>query len=266
MGSGGTKLARHEAADAAAARIEDVQLHDGVGGEGKVDARRRVERVGIVRPYHDPNGAWNTYRIRLVTRTAYSEEFAASHNRQPTAEVELLLAPGHGEFHYTKRTGGDLIEISLVDGEGSISVNGSTDVSEAEKERLNLSGPELYQDYGEYIYLMPMKLKDPGTIVAAEPETVEFDGRRVLGVTVTYDPDVGEHAWDFYFDPDTYALVGCRFHIEDPRSDGEYITFEGEIADESSGLRLPKVRAWYYNEDGTHLGTDDITSVGVIGE
>lgn len=211
--------------------------------------------------HHDPNGVWNTHRIRLAVSTVYSEEFAASHNRLPTAEVELLLAPGHGEFHYTKRTGGDLIEIGLVDGEGTLSVNGSTDVSDAEKARLNIAGPELYRDYGEYVYLMPMKLRDAGTIVAPQTEVVAFEGRRVLSVTVTYDPTVGEHTWHFYFDPDTYALVGCRFYREDPAKDGEYITFEGEIVDEASGLRLPKTRAWYYNKNGTHLGTDDVTSL-----
>ena len=175
-------------------------------------------------------------------------------------KVVLLLAPGHDEFVYTKRTGEDLIEMSLVDGVEKVAVNGSTDVSEAEKERLSLRETAMYRDYFEYLYLMPMKLRDAGAVIAPQAEATEFNGRRVLSVRVTYDPEVGEHTWHFYFDPDSYALVGYSFYRNDP-GDGEYITFEGEVVDEASGLRLPRARAWYYAADDGYLATDEITSI-----
>ncbi len=78
---------------------------------------------------------------------------------------------------------------------------------------------------------------------------------------MTYDPDVGGDTWYFYFVPDTFALVGYRFYHDESKNDGEYITLDEEIVDEASGLRLPKVRAWYYNSDGAHLATDDIVSI-----
>jgi len=213
--------------------------------------------------YHDPNGVWDSARVRFAVSTVYSEEFQASHNRPPSVEVTLMLAPGHGEFHYTKKTGDDLIEMSFFSGKETVAVNGSVDVSDAEKERLSLREPAMYRDYFEYLYLMPMKLRDAGTIIAPAAEPAEFNGRRVLSVKVTYAPDVGEHTWYFYFDPGSHALVGYSFYKDEP-NDGEYITFEGEIVDEASGLRLPKARAWYYSADDGHLATDDITSLTTL--
>jgi hypothetical protein len=156
------------------------------------------------------------------------------------------------------------VEISLVRGEGSVSVNGSADVPDAEKERLGLAEPELYRDYCEYLYLMPMKLRDPGTHLDSHAHRASFNGREVWQVKVTYSPEVGEHTWYFYFDVETSALVGYRFYKDETKNDGEYITFEGEVVDEGSGLRLPKMRAWYYNADDGHLATDDITSIRLL--
>jgi len=112
---------------------------------------------------------------------------------------------------------------------------------------------------------MPMKLTDPGAIVDPKAGIVEFQGRDVYRVRVTYDPEVGSHTWYFYFDPETYALVGYRFFKDESKNDGEYIAFEGEVVDEATGVRLPKTRAWYYNDGDGHLATDDITSITTSG-
>jgi len=97
--------------------------------------------------YHDPRGAWNSARIRLEIHTTYSEEFAAERNRPREARLTLVLAPGQSEFRCTKTAGDDRVDVSVIDGKGSVAVNGSTDVSDDDRERLGISEPEVYRDY-----------------------------------------------------------------------------------------------------------------------
>lgn len=214
--------------------------------------------------YHDPNGVWKAGRIRLGVHTTYSEELAdRTGNKEAT--LMIVLSPGRAEFGYTKEAGEDKIEIEVRRGRGSVVVNDSPDVSEEDKERLHLREATFYRDYCEYLYGMPMKLRDPGTILDPRVNSLRFNDRRVWQLRVTYEPEVGNHTWYFYFDHDTFALVGYKFHLDESKNDGEYITLTNEILDEASGLRLPKTRAWYYNTDGGYLATDDIVSMSTSG-
>jgi hypothetical protein len=83
----------------------------------------------------------------------------------------------------------------------------------------------------------------------------------VESLRVTYDPEVGTDTWTFYFRPDTAELIGCRFTRADPSRPGEYLVFDGMA--EADGLRLPKRRRWYMNDDDRHLGDDIITRLAV---
>jgi hypothetical protein len=215
--------------------------------------------------YHDPSGVWKTGRIRLDVHTTYSDALAEQRGIPKTANLVLVLSPAQEEFGYAKEAGDDRIDISVRRGQSTTIVNGSADVSEAERERLRLREAELYRDYCEYLYGMPMKLRDSGTILDPRVNSLRFNDRVVWELRVTYKPEVGEDIWYFYFDHDTFALVGYKFHHDEAKNDGEYITLEDEIVDEASGLRLPKTRAWYYNADDKHLATDDIVSIDTSG-
>ena len=104
----------------------------------------------------------------------------------------------------------------------------------------------------------PMKLKDPGTILAKQVIKTKFQEREVLSLTVTYDESVGSDIWYFYFDPTNYRLVGYRFYHDESKNDGEYITLEDEYL--VGKMRLPKIRKWYMNVDQKYLGTDILSS------
>jgi len=200
----------------------------------------------------------------LGVHTTYSEELAKRVGGSQV-ELEILLSPAHEEFSYTKQSGDDIIEIAVRQGQGSVTVNGSADVSEEDRERLRLREATLYRDYCEYLYGMPMKLRDPGVILPSQVESTRFIGREVWSLRVTYDPEVGADIWYFYFDQTTFALIGYRFYHDESLNDGEYITLTDEVVDEISGLRLPKKRAWYYNADDRHLATDDIVKMSASG-
>ena len=215
--------------------------------------------------YHDPGGIWSKGRLELGVHTIYSEEFARKRGAKETNLV-IVMSPAHEDFSYTKVSGEDKIEITCHKGVGETVVNGNAKVSDEDKERLRLAEPTLYRDYCEYLYGMPMKLLDPGTIIDPAVAMSEFNGKETLALKVSYDPEVGGDIWYFYFDPATFALAGYKFYHDESKNDGEYITFEGELVDEATGLRLPKVRAWYYNDGDGHLATDDIVSMKVSSE
>ncbi len=211
--------------------------------------------------HHDPGGVWETRRIRIEMETKFSSAQAGRFGSRNSRAV-LYLAPAHGEFRYAKDSSKEKFELLLRHGVASLVSGDSASASDRNRESLLARAPG-YRDYFEYLFGLPMKLRDPGTIVDPDVDTVDFAGRSVSRIRVTYEPEVGKNTWYFYFDPVTAALVGCRFYTVESKNDGEYITFEEEIVDEASGLRLPKIRAWYFNRDDSHLATDTITAMAV---
>lgn len=146
----------------------------------------------------------------------------------------------------------------------TIKLNGSAEFSEedATKHRLSCERAEMMKNYYTYLYGLPMKLKDPGTIVDPKVEEKTFKGKTYLVLKVNYEEKVGSDIWYFYFDPKTYAMEVYQFYRKDPESPsgqkgGEYILLEG--MEEVSGIKMPKVRNWYYNEGEEFLGTDTLT-------
>ncbi len=146
----------------------------------------------------------------------------------------------------------------------TIKLNGSAEFSEedATKHRLSCERAEMMKNYYTYLYGLPMKLKDPGTIVDPKVEKKTFKGKTYHVLKVNYEEKVGSDIWYFYFDPKTYAMEVYQFYRKDPESPsgqkgGEYILLEG--MEEVSGIKMPKVRNWYYNEGEEFLGTDTLT-------
>jgi len=85
-------------------------------------------------------------------------------------------------------------------------------------------------------------------------EAVKIAGKECLSIRVTYEEAVGEDIWHFYFDKNSYALIGYRFYHEEEKNDGEYITLDGETM--VQGIKIPQNRHWYYNKDDKFLGAD----------
>jgi len=115
----------------------------------------------------------------------------------------------------------------------------------------------LYKNYYTYLYGLPMKLKDEGTIIHKKVERKKFKEKEYLVLKVTYPKEIGKDTWYFYFDPTTYAMEVYQF-FKDTKESGEYILLSGlEII---NGIKMPKNRAWYYNKDDGYLGTDFLST------
>ena len=106
-----------------------------------------------------------------------------------------------------------------------------------------------------------MKLKDPVTIISEYAINKRFKGKDYLVLKASYDKAVGSDVWYFYFDPESYAMKVYQFYKTGDKGNvtegsGEYILLTEE--ETVSGIKMPKIRAWYYNKDDKYLGTDTL--------
>ncbi|MCY3699045.1 MAG: DUF6503 family protein [Gemmatimonadetes bacterium] len=208
--------------------------------------------------FHDPGGIWGSRSISMswVGTDGDGGERVA---------VDLEFGADERDFALAGRYRGSSIEYETTADGWSATVDGvaQADLPDADRERMRLHREDgmFWRSYYGFLAGLPMKISDPGAHL--DPEIIEtaFMAREVHAVRVTYDPDTGGDTWYFYFDPATAQLVGCRFYHDESANDGEYITFDGLT--EGGGLRLPRLRGWYVNADGRHLGTDEVGTIRV---
>ncbi|TVZ56691.1 hypothetical protein OD91_1987 [Lutibacter sp. Hel_I_33_5] len=197
--------------------------------------------------YHDPNGNWETFKGTLYV----TMEIPKKPNRDSTISINLPE-----EFFYVKAASGEnTTEYQVTKDACKIVFNGDENPSEELKteHKLSCKRANLYKNYYTYLYGLPMKLKDPGTILDSKIEKRKFKGKDYLVLKATYTKEVGKDTWYFYFNPKTYAMEVYQFYKK-VKDSGEYILLTGEEI--INGVKMPKTRAWYYNKDDGYLGTD----------
>ncbi|MFY7671869.1 DUF6503 family protein [Tenacibaculum sp. MEBiC06402] len=199
--------------------------------------------------YHDPNGNWATFNGTLkVTMTIPDKP-----NRDSEIKIDLP-----NEYFYVKAARGkNTTEYTVDKGNCIIAFNGVKNPSEAilKEHKLSCDRANLYKNYYTYLYGLPMKLKDNGTNIHEKVEKKKFKGKEYLVLKVTYDESIGKDTWYFYFNPTTYAMEIYQF-FKETKDSGEYILLSDE--EEINGIKMPKVRAWYYNKNDGYLGTDTL--------
>ena len=199
--------------------------------------------------FHDPNGNWATFTGSLFVTMETPNK--------PKRTSEIIIDLPNQSF-YVKASQGDKTTVYSVTKDAcNIQFNGKTPTDE-EKISNNLScdRASMYQNYYTYLYGLPMKLKDAGTIIDETVILKEFNGKNYLVLKVTYEKEVGKDTWYFYFDPATYAMEVYQFYHEEEKNDGEFILLSG--LETVSGIKLPKKRNWYYNKNKKYLGTDSL--------
>jgi len=198
--------------------------------------------------YHDPQGNWETFKGTFFI----TMETPNRPNRDSEIKIDIPE-----QYFYVKATQGENVtEYAVNKGDCSIAFNGDKNPSDEliKKHKLTCERAKMYKDYYTYLYVMPMKLKDPGTIIHEQVNLNKFMGEMYLTLKVTYKKEVGEDTWYFYFNQENYAMEAYQFYHDEEKNDGEYILFTGE--EEINGIKMPKERAWYYNKNQQYLGTD----------
>tara|TARA_B100000768_G_C11260563_1_gene368600 strand:+ start:760 stop:1485 length:726 start_codon:yes stop_codon:yes gene_type:complete len=198
--------------------------------------------------YHDPNNNWETFsgELNITTETP---------TKAPRVSSIFIDIPKE-YFKNEYRMDSNIIKQEIRNDSCKVSFNGSFDFSEEEENKYRLScyQTKRTRDYYTYLYGLPMKLKDQGTIVESKTEKRTFKGKGYLVVQVSYEKEVGKDIWYFYLDPVSYALEVYQFFHDESKNDGEYILLTKELL--VNGIKMPKNRAWYYNEKDKYLGTD----------
>ncbi|MFT5248390.1 MAG: hypothetical protein ACI93P_000102 [bacterium] len=198
--------------------------------------------------YHDPNNNWESFNGKL----SITMEIPKSTNRESEISINLPR-----EYFYSKATKeNNTTEFILEKDTCKIVFNGNEKISEeiAKENRLSCERATMYKNYYTYLYGLPMKLKDPGTIIQDKVERKMFKGKEYLVLKVNYEEGVGKDVWYFYFNPKTYAMEIYQFYHDETKNDGEYILLSDTKNIE--GVKMPKNRAWYTNKENKLLGTD----------
>lgn len=198
--------------------------------------------------YHDPNGNWQSFKGHLFITMEIPDK--------PNRDSEICIDLPNEFFSVTASF--ENITTKYVINKDSITItfNGDKNPSEAilKEHRLSKERAKLYQNYYTYLYGLPMKLKDSGTIIHENIESKAFKGKQYWVLKVTYKENVGDDIWYFYLNQHTFAMEVYQFFHDESKNDGEYILLKDEEI--INGIKMPKIREWYFNKDDKHLGTD----------
>lgn len=183
--------------------------------------------------YHDPKSKWPDLKATFVLKDSLPPG-------RDSRTYEFAVDNSNSKMSYSiKGLEYEVWNDSVIQIEGEI-----------EKERALRM-----RNYYTYLWGLPMKLNDPGTVIEEEINTEVIDGKEYLVVRVPYETDI----WYFYFDPKTYRMAAYKFYKDEPNQIGEIIYLKGEI--EYSDLKIPANRNWYRTEKPEFLGTDMLQEI-----
>ncbi|WKN44621.1 DUF6503 family protein [Tunicatimonas pelagia] len=204
--------------------------------------------------YHDPDGQWVTF----------NDAFTVVMTRPNSPKRESRVAINLPEDYFSLEAERDTITTQYIIDQSDCQMlyqGELIDGTVAQSTDMSCERGAMYKNYYTYLYGLPMKLRDPGTNINHPVEQKEFQGKQYLVLKATYNADVGSDVWYFYFHPETYALQVYQFYKTNESGEmlpdsGEYILLSEEAT--VSGIKMPKVRAWYYNKDNQYLATDTL--------
>ncbi len=183
--------------------------------------------------YHDPNNQWDEFQGKF-----FFEDSLPPSREDRVYQVELDN-PKSEMTYSIEGLSYKVIQDSVV------SIEGEVDPARALRMR----------NYYTYLWGLPMKLNDPGTIIEEEVSEEVLDGVTYHVVRVPYEKDI----WYFYLDQETYRMAAYKFYQDEPNLKGEIIYLDGEM--EFKGMKIPQNRTWYRTEKPEFLATDKLVKM-----
>lgn len=198
--------------------------------------------------YHDPSGNWKTFKDHLLV--------SMKTPNNPDRDSKIFIDIPNEYFSLKTTKAQNTWEYVIKKDSVSIAFNGNPKPSEAilKEQGLSKTRALMLKNYYTYLYGLPMKLKDPGTIIHDKVISKTFKGKTYWVLKATYQKEVGKDTWYFYFNKNTFKMEVYQFFHDESKNDGEYILLSEE--ETISGIKMPKIRAWYMNKDDKYLGTD----------
>ena len=181
--------------------------------------------------YHDPDNKWKTFKNQLFFNSKRPD------GRDRNSSV--LIDNNRGYFK------------NVEEGNDMGVVMDSCFMVPKDK---NCDNVKRMRNYYVYLWGLPMKLKDEGTVIDTKFKEEEFNGIDCYVVRVPYEQDI----WFFYFDKSNFAMRGYMFYKDEPAKKGEVIYLDEEV--QVGSMRIPKKRKWVTTPDSRYLGTDVLLS------
>lgn len=206
--------------------------------------------------YHDPYNKWNNLQAHIN----FIETRPKGETRQSSVEVDNK----NGIFCISREMDKMHVQRHIVKDTCIYNIDEYEELTDKEIEHYKLNNEYTFilRNYYLYLWGLPMKLRDKGATTKNEVKQVPFNGRQAYEVSVSYDQEVGSDLWFFYFNVDSYALLGYKFYHDNGKGDGEYVTLKDyELV---FGINIPKTRSWYAAKDSTFLGTDALSTFDII--
>ena len=181
--------------------------------------------------YHDPKDQWGTFNHEL--------NFLSERPSGPTRKSKVAIDNNKGYFKYMEEGNemGVVMDCCFLVPQGKTCDN-----------------VKRTRNYYIYLWGLPMKLKDPGTVLDEKVREEKFNGWDCYVLRVPYEQDI----WYFYLDKENFAMRGYLFYKDEAAKKGEAIYLDEEVT--INDMRIPKKRKWVTTPEGKLLGTDILLS------
>jgi hypothetical protein len=143
------------------------------------------ELLGKAIHYHDQKGNWDNFKGKL------SVVMEMPNGNERISEISIDLTNQYFKLSTVKND--KTVEYVVNNGKSIFSLDGKKEFTEEEVKTFNLTEAraQFMQNYYTYLYGLPMKLKDPGTIINSAVERKNFLGKEYLVLKVKYEEGIG---------------------------------------------------------------------------
>ena len=135
--------------------------------------------------YHDPDNQWAGFSgaLQVVMETP---------NRTPRVSDITSDLPNRF-FRVVSQRDSIQIDYTVENDSCQVRFNGTSEFTAeaAETYQLNCDRALMYRNYYTYLYGLPMKLRDPGTLLSESVESKTFKGKPYLVLQARYEQEVG---------------------------------------------------------------------------
>lgn len=198
--------------------------------------KNAIELVNKSVAFHDPNNQWNNLDVLF--------EFKSSFSWNDSIPEQLLLGidvPNYSlDYLNTDR------KLHYIFTQDSCStLLGSPSCS------------DFIWAYNFYIYMwgLPMKLNDPNTKIKQDFTMESINNKEAYAIEVNYENE----DWRFFFDQNTYQLLGFTFIKKDGSNHGEKVIVSDLF--EYNGIKFPKIRTFYKLDNNKYIGENEVVKI-----
>lgn len=180
--------------------------------------------------YHDPGSKWSN----LNTKFEIESQSVFNDNNKDTIELRFDILKD--KFGYNNYRTNEVV-----------SFEGANCYAHSMKGLCESKG--WTKNFYTYIWGLPMKLKDEGTVLSSIVVDTLFFEKPCYALSVKYEAE----SWLYFINKESSKLEGFQFIFNNDNEKGEYVRNIGNS--DMSGVDVPMKRIWY-DLKGKELGTD----------